>query len=80
MASEDASFITGEILTIDGGQNLTTNKYEDFLKEIESQKNVGGGGGFFGAATQKWFLFDLYLNNTYQSYIRMSMWIIERNN
>lgn len=27
LASDDASFITGEILTIDGGQSLTTNKY-----------------------------------------------------
>ena len=43
LASNDASFVTGEIFTIDAGQSLTTNKYEDFLKDIEAQKNTGGG-------------------------------------
>lgn len=41
LASNDASFITGEIFTVDAGQSLTTNKYEDFLKEIEAQKSSG---------------------------------------
>ncbi len=27
LASSDASFVTGEILVVDGGQSLTTNKY-----------------------------------------------------
>ena len=43
LSSEDASFITGEILTIDGGQALTTNNYNDYLKELEQQKAAEGG-------------------------------------
>ncbi len=35
LASSDASFTTGEILTVDGGQSLTTNRYGDYLKELE---------------------------------------------
>lgn len=42
LASDDASFITGEILSIDGGQSLTTNNYSDYLKELEASR--GGGG------------------------------------
>jgi len=34
LASDDASFVTGEILTVDGGQSLTSNNYSDFLKEL----------------------------------------------
>jgi hypothetical protein len=45
LASDDASFVTGEVLTIDGGQSLTTNSYSDYLKELSSQK---GDGGFVG--------------------------------
>lgn len=52
LASDEASFITGEILTIDGGQSLTTNNYSDYLKELEASR---GGGGLtsqiFGGAT-----------------------------
>ena len=36
LASDDASFVTGEILTIDGGQSLTNNNYVDYLKELEA--------------------------------------------
>jgi NAD(P)-dependent dehydrogenase (short-subunit alcohol dehydrogenase family) len=35
LASEDASFVTGEILTVDGGQSLTTNNYGDYMKVLE---------------------------------------------
>lgn len=35
LASDDASFVTGEIITVDGGQSLTTNTYADYLKELE---------------------------------------------
>ena len=42
LASNDASFVTGEILTIDGGQSLTSNNYHDYLKELEA--HVSGGG------------------------------------
>ena len=47
LASEDASFVTGEILTVDGGQSLTTNNYSDYLKELE-QARGGEGGGLAG--------------------------------
>ena len=30
MESEDSSYTTGEILTIDGGQSLTTDRYDDY--------------------------------------------------
>jgi len=43
LASDDASFVTGEILTIDGGQSLTNNNYVDYLKELEAQKQNDGG-------------------------------------
>jgi NAD(P)-dependent dehydrogenase (short-subunit alcohol dehydrogenase family) len=36
LASDEASFVTGEILVVDGGQSLTTNKYDDFLKDLEN--------------------------------------------
>ena len=42
MASSDASFVTGEIMVIDGGQSLTTNNYDDYLKELEAQKKGEG--------------------------------------
>ena len=32
LASSDSSFTTGEILVIDGGQSLTTNKYDDYVR------------------------------------------------
>jgi len=34
LASEDASFVTGEILTVDGGQSLTSNNFSDYLKQL----------------------------------------------
>ena len=36
LASDDASFITGEIMTIDGGQSLTTDSYDDYVAKIKS--------------------------------------------
>lgn len=36
IASEDASFVTGEILVVDGGQSVTTNRYDDYLKDLQS--------------------------------------------
>lgn len=38
LASQDASFITGEILVVDGGQSVTTNRYDDYLKDLQSQR------------------------------------------
>ena len=35
LASEDASFVTGEILNVDGGQCLTSNNYPDYIKQLE---------------------------------------------
>lgn len=37
LASEDAEFITGEILTIDGGQSLTSDRYDDFSKWLKEE-------------------------------------------
>lgn len=34
LASSDASYVTGEILTIDGGQSITTNLYNFHLKKM----------------------------------------------
>ena len=42
LASSDASFVTGEIMIVDGGQQLTTNKYDDFLKQLDQQKILVG--------------------------------------
>lgn len=39
LASEDASFITGEILTMDGGQSLTTDSYDDYTAMLKSIYN-----------------------------------------
>jgi hypothetical protein len=33
MNSSEASYITGEILIVDGGQSLTTNNYAPYEKE-----------------------------------------------
>lgn len=32
LSSDDASIITGEILTVDGGQSLATNTYDEYVK------------------------------------------------
>lgn len=32
LASADSSFTTGEILVIDGGQSLTTDRYDDYMR------------------------------------------------
>lgn len=37
LASEDSSYVTGEILLMDGGQSLTTNLYGTQMKEIVIQ-------------------------------------------
>jgi 3-oxoacyl-[acyl-carrier protein] reductase len=36
LASPDASFTTGEIMVIDGGQSLTTDKYDDYIKLLKN--------------------------------------------
>ena len=36
LASNDASFITGEIMTIDGGQSLTSDSYDDYVAQVKS--------------------------------------------
>jgi len=36
LASDAASFTTGEILTIDGGFSLTTDKYDDFVHDLRN--------------------------------------------
>lgn len=56
LSSDDAIFITGEILTIDGGQSLASNNYNDYLKLLQEQKAAEGGGmmgALFGGGTQK---------------------------
>lgn len=32
LASADSSFTTGEILVMDGGQSLTTDRYDDYIR------------------------------------------------
>lgn len=32
LSSSDSSFTTGEILVMDGGQSLTTDKYDDYVR------------------------------------------------
>jgi len=32
LSSEDSSIITGEILTVDGGQSLAPNNYDEYVK------------------------------------------------
>ena len=39
LASPDSSFTTGEILVMDGGQSLTTSKYDDYVQML--QRNAG---------------------------------------
>jgi len=34
LASDEASFMTGEIMTIDGGQSLTTDTYDDYMLDL----------------------------------------------
>ena len=36
LASDDASFCTGEIMTVDGGQSLTTDSYDDYCAMLKS--------------------------------------------
>ena len=36
LASDDASFITGEILAVDGGFSLTTGTYDDYVAKLKS--------------------------------------------
>ena len=36
LASDDASFVTGEIMTVDGGQSLTTDNYDDYCAMLKS--------------------------------------------
>lgn len=38
LASEDASFVTGEIMTVDGGQSLASNNYADYLKSLQASR------------------------------------------
>ena len=45
VASEEASFLTGEIITVDGAQSLTSNQYMEFEKEMFRGKVVTGPPG-----------------------------------
>ena len=47
LASSDASFVTGEIMVTDGGQSLTTNTYQDFVKQLEAAKLIGANSTGF---------------------------------
>ena len=35
VGSDEASFITGEILTVDGAQSLTSNNFGDFQAQLD---------------------------------------------
>lgn len=37
LASEDSSFTNGEILAVDGGQSLTTDKYDDYATFLKRE-------------------------------------------
>jgi len=41
LSSNEASYVTGEILTIDGGQSLASNTYNDYLKLLSQQRPIG---------------------------------------
>jgi len=43
LASDAASFTNGEIITMDGGLSLTTDKYDDFIDDLNK-----------GALYQEW--------------------------
>jgi len=36
LGSEDASFVTGEIMVMDGGQSLTSNDYPKYVEKLEN--------------------------------------------
>ncbi len=38
LASDEASFVTGEIMEIDGGLSLTTNMFHEWEKENATQQ------------------------------------------
>jgi hypothetical protein len=52
LASEHASFVTGEVMTVDGGQSLTSNQYDDYLKDFRSSRGEGLAQQFFGAGNK----------------------------
>lgn len=35
LGSEDSSMVNGEILVVDGGQSLTTNRHDDYSKQLQ---------------------------------------------
>jgi len=37
LASEESSFTNGEILVVDGGQSLTTDKYDDYATFLKRE-------------------------------------------
>lgn len=48
LASSDASFITGEILTVDGGTSLTSIDYPDYLRLLKQERGEGITGALVG--------------------------------
>mmetsp|Transcript_38495 Transcript_38495/g.28332 ORF Transcript_38495/g.28332 Transcript_38495/m.28332 type:complete len:311 (+) Transcript_38495:300-1232(+) len=43
LASNEASFVTGEILVIDGGHTLTTNRYQGQMEKVFQSSDKGWG-------------------------------------
>ena len=48
LASDHASYVTGEIMVVDGGQSLTSNTYDDYIKEFKAARGEGFATQLFG--------------------------------